>query len=363
MKMTPSAPTHFASVQLLRFIAAIMVVAAHTTEAMSQRMAPFHNLEFWMTGTSGVDIFFVISGFVMAVSSRPASPDRRRNVANAIDFIKRRILRVVPLYWVYTLLKIVSVLALPALALRTTLDPEHILASFLFIPYMSPWGITQPLLPVGWTLNYEMLFYLIFAVAIALNLNRLLFCLGAFLALYLGGQLFSESTALTFYSRTILFEFAIGMLVAQLYVYRLSLFPALLMVIAGIFLIGLESETTTRLLRQGLGSGLLVLGGIHLERTLAIKRVLEKVSVLGDISYSSYLCHSFLVPASITLLAYTSLESASVVMAITLLAVIAGSFASYFYLERPMTERLKQWLFKPTASRTVPAPQPRMENP
>lgn len=362
MKPTPSTSPHFASVQLLRFIAAIMVVLAHTTEAMSQRMPAFRDIEFWVTGTSGVDIFFVISGFVMAISSRPASQDRRVNIANAIDFIKRRILRVVPLYWVYTLLKIVSVLALPALALRTTLAPDHTLASFLFIPYMSPWGITQPLLPVGWTLNYEMLFYLIFAMAIALNVNRLLFCLGAFLVLYLGAQLYPETTALTFYGRTLLFEFVIGMLVAQLYVYRLPLSLALLMLIAGIILISLESELTNRLFRQGLGSGLLVLGSIYLERSTLIKSALERVSVLGDISYSSYLCHSFLVPLSVTLLAFTAIDSASIVISITLLAVIAGSFASYFYLERPMTVRLKHWLFRAPSSQAVPVQQPRMEN-
>lgn len=361
--MRDSAPTHFASVQLLRFVAATMVVLMHTTEAMADRMPALRDLAAWTPGGAGVDIFFVISGFVMAVSSRPPSPDSAVNLANAIDFFKRRLLRVVPLYWFYTLLKIAAVLALPALALRTTLDPAHILASFLFIPWTSPWGLIQPVMPVGWTLNFEMLFYAIFAAAIALNVNRLAFCLGAFCLLHAAGLVLPDLAAPAFYGRTLLFEFGIGLLVAELYRHRLAMLPALLMLCAGIALIAHESAVFDRLFFQGLGAGLLVLGGIHLERNAAVRAALSRLSVLGDISYSSYLCHSFLVPVAVVLLARAQLQEPAVVILITLLAVVAGSFASHFWIERPLTERLKASLFASARTSAAPSPRPRMENP
>jgi len=131
-----------------------------------------------------------------------------------------------------------------------------------------------------------------------------------------------------------------------------------LMIIAGIALLSAEPGSMERIIRQGVGAGLLVFGGIQLERVGAVKRALDKVSVLGDISYSSYLCHSFLVPLSVALLAYSTITHAGIAVAITLLVVIAGSFASYFWLERPMTERLKGLFFRTSTPRTGPLPQP-----
>jgi exopolysaccharide production protein ExoZ len=360
-----STPTsHFDSVQLLRFVAALMVVLAHTTEAMAQRISAFKGLEFWAPGAAGVDIFFVISGFVMTVSSRAASPDAATNRANAWDFAKRRLIRVVPLYWFYTVLKIVMVLALPALALRTRLEPDHILASFFFVPYTSPWGIVQPVLPVGWTLNFEMLFYALFAIAIALNFQRLLFCCAAFGVLYIAAHLTADVTVLNFYGQSIIFEFCIGMLVARIYHYRLPPLLALLLVALGAVLIfGFTFvESVDRIFKQGLGAGLLVLGVIHLEQLGWIKTALQKLSILGDISYSSYLCHSFLVPVSVAVLGRLGVLNAPLIIVLTALVVIAGSIASFFWLEKPMTEFLKKKLFKKKhrdhlADTATPAPQ------
>jgi len=355
----------YASVQLLRFVAAMLVVVMHTTEAMSLRMPVFRDIGLWVHGASGVDIFFVISGFVMAVSSRPASADQGANLANAIDFFKRRLLRVVPLYWVYTVLKVILVLTLPTLVLRTSLDPAHLTASFLFLPWESPWGLIQPVLPVGWTLNFEMMFYLVFATAIALNCNRLYFCCGVFLVLYIAAYLLPDITALAFYGHTLLFEFGIGMLVARMRHYRIHGLGAVLLLLTGVVLLGSNFVGVDRLFLQGLGAGLLVLGGINLERNPWVKRVLERVGVLGDISYSSYLCHSFLVPLGIVLLSQSSLEHAGLVILLTLLFVTGGSFCSYFWLERPMTRRLKQIFFAPkvATSHVMQAPAAtRMEN-
>ncbi|HTJ97420.1 MAG TPA: acyltransferase, partial [Rhodocyclaceae bacterium] len=364
MNSKPSTLAHFDSIQLLRFVAALMVVLAHTTEAMGQRIIAFKGLEFWSTGAAGVDIFFVISGFVMTISSRAPTSDARTNRANAWDFIKRRFIRVVPLYWFYTVLKIISVLALPALALRTRLEPDHILASFLFIPYTSPWGIVQPVLPVGWTLNFEMLFYALFAIAIAFNFQRLFFCCIGFCLLYIAAHFAPDVAALNFYGRSILFEFGIGMLIARFHAYRLPLPLAALLVALGIALISgfTSAEDLDRIFKQGLGAGLLVLGAINLEQAPWLKSQLQRVSILGDISYSSYLCHSFLVPISVAVFGHIGLLNASLIIVLTALIVFVGSLASFLWLEKPMTEFLKQRFFKKKprdhlAHTVTPAPE------
>ena len=99
------------------------------------------------------------------------------------QFLQRRLLRVLPLYWFYTLLKVALLAAVPAVAMRYSLDLSHLAASLAFVPWTSPWGEVQPVLPVGWTLNFEMLFYALFALAMLLGLPRMTLCLGVFAAL------------------------------------------------------------------------------------------------------------------------------------------------------------------------------------
>jgi exopolysaccharide production protein ExoZ len=177
------ATQQFTGVQVLRFAAAMLVVVMHITQAISIHITGTGPSHYWGAGSAGVDIFFVISGFVMAMStsSLPAAgPARLPQLSAAWVFMRRRLLRIAPLYWFYTLLKVALLLAMPALAARSSVEPGHLAASLFFIPAMSPWGLVQPTLPVGWTLNFEMLFYAVFAAAIALGAPRIRFCLAAF---------------------------------------------------------------------------------------------------------------------------------------------------------------------------------------
>jgi len=147
-------------IQYLRFISAMLVVVMHATEAIALRL-PSSGQQIWDRGSVGVDIFFVISGFVMTITCLPGGTYGSNPLKEAGNFFWRRIVRIAPIYWVYTLLKVALVLALPSLALRTSISAEHVLASLFFWPTVAPWGLIQPVLPVGWSLNFEMLFYCI----------------------------------------------------------------------------------------------------------------------------------------------------------------------------------------------------------
>lgn len=155
--------------QALRFAAALTVVVLHSCFYVQDVLGvPAPNLRAF--GEAGVWLFFAISGFVMVhVTDRQPRPSPRR-------FLTARIARVVPLAWVMTSVAV----ALGALGLH----PDHaeppavlrIVASYLFLPTESPSGLIQPLWNVGWTLMFEMAFYLLVALALTVRVDPLTFC-------------------------------------------------------------------------------------------------------------------------------------------------------------------------------------------
>src|ERR1041385_2180302 len=128
-----------------------------------QTVTPYN---FFKVGAPGLDLFFVISGFVMVYSS-----ERLFGRADAPRiFMLRRIARIVPLYWAMTLVVLAYFLLAHGRDMLFALyPPGNILASFLFYPYPRGDGALVPLHALGWTLNYEMFFYVVFAALICLS--------------------------------------------------------------------------------------------------------------------------------------------------------------------------------------------------
>src|SRR6185437_14170487 len=132
------------NIQALRAIAALLVVFVHLAVPVAALgVAPF--------GAGGVDLFFVISGFIMVYTTvgRPIS---------GAEFLGRRIVRIVPLYWLLTLAVFGIALIAPTLLQFTTASWGQLLKSLFFIPFAKANGDVQPVLFLGWTLNYEMFF-------------------------------------------------------------------------------------------------------------------------------------------------------------------------------------------------------------
>jgi len=340
----------YTGLQILRFIAAMLVAVMHITQAISIHITGRGEGVYWGTGAVGVDIFFIISGFVMMISTANVPTAGPHRADNAWIFIKRRILRIVPLYWFYTLLKAVLIIAVPALAVKSVIEPWHLAASLFFVPVTAPWGLIQPVLPVGWTLNFEMLFYVVFAASIALGSPRIRHCLLVFLMVFVAARFFPTSVPLNFYAQSIIFEFIIGVAFAQVLL-RWGAAPAgagaLLLAAGAIFTFGLGWDSTSdRLFPWGVGSAAIVLGTLWLERLIEGKRWAKPLAFLGDASYSIYLSHTFVVPACVIVLKKIGMTNTIGVFFLTAAAVMVAGSISYLWLEKPLIAVFKRLLFR-----------------
>lgn len=338
------------TVQVLRGIAALMVAYYHASTQIPGFEAYLWP-SFWPAGSAvlahGVDIFFVISGFIMLVSSRGMS---------AGDFMARRIIRIVPLYWLFTLTLILVATARPELFKGTVVTAEAAIKSLAFIPYFSTSVPNQiwPLLVPGWTLNYEMMFYLIFAAALFVPLRyRVALCTLAFAVLMAGriAPAYADSAVLKFFAAPIQFEFVGGMVIGHLYLSSWTLpRPAcLLLILGGLLLLVSEAlhpgqgHAAALLLAYGLPSCLVVLGAVLLDKSHARVPRWSLPAALGDASYSIYLSHIFVLGALRTGWGAVGLDQQTMAHALCfglagMVAVSLGGMLCYRWVEKPMLQ-------------------------
>lgn len=198
--------------QALRAVAAWLVVVDHALVDVTSADAknPITQLA-WILGSIGVSVFFVISGFIMVLISWD---DFGQRGATA-KFLRRRIIRIVPLYWLAT----IAAFAFHKVSATHGADAgwSELLKSLLFIPYRDEAGGWTPILSQGWTLNYEMFFYAIFAVALVFHRSFALMGVGLALATFsLIGLSFSPGI-LAFFSSPIVLLFVLGIGLAVLW--------------------------------------------------------------------------------------------------------------------------------------------------
>src|SRR5262245_2099983 len=234
------------SLQTLRAVAALAVVCHHAFRAVTVHrprdlLWPPPPLLSGSTlvelGSAGVDIFFVLSGFIMVYITYNA----RAGALTANHFLRARLLRVWPLYALATLIACAALFLgfFRTGALPFDLQPFR-LASFLFIPSFNEHGALQPIVCVGWTLNYEILFYLCFAIALALGRERVVFTVTLLVLLLhcLGHILPTRSVLGAFLGNDVLLEFLFGVWVGAWHHSRsLPAYPILMAVVGAAGLI------------------------------------------------------------------------------------------------------------------------------
>jgi len=330
--------TDLLTVQALRAIAALLVVAYHAVGLWTARSTG-SDVPLWANGSAGVDIFFVISGLVMVLST-----ERLANRAHAgLVFLRHRIMRIVPLYWLVTTAKIAAVLTLPQLAMRTHLDWPYVLSSYALLPLHDAAGDFKPVLAVGWTLTYEMFFYLL--VALALFMRRPIVrvagpVLGVVYLLATLRQPFWPNVA--GFADPIVVEFLYGVVIALALRHgrHLPAGVAALSLLCGMTLI-MTIPVVSGLLRPltwGLPAMMIVAGAVALESALA-PRIPRWLLASGDASYAIYLTHGFVVPVVglVVMRLGVSGDASLAAMTIGSLAVSAAAgWVTYVILERPI---------------------------
>jgi peptidoglycan/LPS O-acetylase OafA/YrhL len=337
-------------VQCLRAVAALLVVAYHAVDQWTTHMPGYPIGDYWPNGSAGVDVFFVISGLVMTISAQ-------RNAGRphpARTFSKDRIIRIVPLYWIITALKIAAVVALPALASRTTLDPFYVLGSFALLPVRDATGVIRPVLPVGWTLTYEMLFYILVATALMIRTPLTRVCVPvlvvfAVLAFAIPAGGFANTIVLEF-----LFGIAIGSAIPRLQ----SLSPVIggtVGLVAFVLLLVIPVESgLLRPLTWGLPAACIVAAAVSTERSIR-QRLPRWLLAAGNASYATYLTHGFVVPAVFILCArsiHLDWAGLGVSIIVSLVVSLIVGQVVHHIIEQPLLLRLRTR--RPIS--TLPAP-------
>jgi peptidoglycan/LPS O-acetylase OafA/YrhL len=363
------------SLQVLRGFAASLVVFHHAARAFTANWpADAAPPGFWIfsserivgAGAIGVDIFFLISGFIMVF----VSPPYVNREKPARDFIIRRTIRVYPMYAIATSLIIAiaflrfyrhsSIATLPPISL------SRIVAAFAFVPTFDENGNVQPILGVGWTLFYEMFFYVCFAAVVAVFRRRIIGPLTViFCAANATAWIFGAHDAISkFFANTIVFEFLFGCAIGSLFQRRAItaayawplLFIGLGLMIAGSAFAFPESA---RFIFWGIPSMIVLLSCLKLE--LAHIKCPRVLLLLGDASYSVYLFQVIVIYESRDiarkLIDLSRFPGDLVVLVFAILAIISGTIV-YRLVEAPLNSfllRLYRGQQRLTEAHSVPA--------
>lgn len=339
--------TQIQSVQALRGVAVMLVVLFHITLTLRDRLAP--DFKLFVVGACGVDLFFAISGFIMVVTTRHHWG--RANIAG--DFLLKRCIRIFPLYWLVTSLKLVSLLIVPDLAQHTELQLWHTIASYLLIPAWNSGGYPFPLLTVGWTLSFEMLFYLAFAAALWGKRSPLLWLtpfFAVFAALYFA-RLNGWGAIFTLFDPIVL-EFVMGMWIGWCALEKRYLTPrgaglaviVSLIVLAATNSVDLNTILPYRTLVWGVPCALILWAAISLEASKGNVR-LAFAGLLGDASYMIYLIQAFTLPVVCIVLQKLHLPAPWSFVVIAVVSIIVTALVGVILhkiVEQPMLDGLRR---------------------
>lgn len=344
------APGEVRSIQYLRGLAAFGVLAFHAAERAGGAFG---------AGAAGVDVFFVISGFIMWVVTCRKAPSPGQ-------FLLKRVQRIVPLYWAVTLATAALAVFVPGAFPNMRVTPQALAQSLAFIPYRDPQGLIAPLIVPGWTLNFEMFFYLLFAGGLLAPAKLRPWLVGGALALLVGLRPLVDTAnplAAT-YTDPILLEFAAGIGLGWLWSHQRlpgrvlgwGLVGGGLAGFTAVALAGID-VSTARPLWWGVPSLLLVTGAVSVERAGPVPD-LWPLRALGDASYSVYLIHGLAISAAVRALGLLGVTAPAAVFATAIAVGVAAGLAAYHLLEKPAMAIFRTGLGAKRPAAPGPLPEP-----
>lgn len=341
------------SLQILRFIAAMMVVVSHGRYlplVIGSTSPPW----FWngaVMGVAGVDIFFVLSGFVIAMTGPLATP----RPSGAL-FFWRRWRRVAPVYFVISLPFVVLAAGSGGLSF------DRLAATFLFWPAAGA-KATMPYLGLGWTLCYEMAFYSFVAlVLVGGRLGRNLWLGGAVIAGLVIARMLGDAAWLRWLANPMFLEFAAGVALARLRrpIAALGARLGVPLILAGAAAFAVEfgigvgeiigdpwlvlngGGLWPRLLLYGVPAAVIVAGAVAVE-PWAHGRLAAVLAIGGDASYAIYLTHPLAMQQ--LGLVWRTLHGPRWPLALVAagaVSALVGGLLTWWVIERPILRDLKR---------------------
>ena len=346
--LVKSNPHNFISIQVFRFIAAFMVIVCHSSFYTFERLTKEVNI--YREGANGVSLFFVISGFVMIISS-----EHLIHTANGWKiFAVKRLIRIVPVYWLITACKLLLMLVAAGFVYHAQLDVWLILKSFFFIPALNVDREFRPVYGVGWTLNLELFFYLLFALSLALKIRPIPFLAFIFIPLAILSYYKTPGwLAIGFYAEPLVLNFLYGMMAAKLIVKgkKIPAILSILLIVLGLlylFIPGIDlfgDGYEARTLTAGAASFFVIYSGASIDRLFKAK-VPAWLIYLGGASYSLYLVHPGIAPLIPTILDKINLKIPFLSVALSVMVATIAGVVFYSYLEKPITKLLTKKMKK-----------------
>ncbi|KAA0548486.1 acyltransferase [Bacillus sp. BGMRC 2118] len=335
------------SLQGIRALAALLVLVSHAT-AICMSWGVNYLGGIFYAGNLGVDLFFVLSGFIIFYIHHK---DKNENGLVKKFFIKRFI-RIYPIYWIALLILVPFELFIAGFGIA----PENYyqigthIKAFLLYPQ-----VYQPL-SVSWTLTSEILFYMIFGVVLFSKFKKI--AIGVFGVWVVASALTAFYVPTNYVVLCLLYptniEFVYGILVAYIVLnYKVKQGP--LLIVTGTILSILAMANAIhgyididRIFAFGIPSAMIVLGCVSLEfsRELNIPRV---ITYLGDASYSIYLTHFpalYLIHKLFVNLGLLNILHIQVLMTIVVIATVAFGCLFHSYIEKPLLIVLRKQLLQ-----------------
>ncbi|MEI9651168.1 acyltransferase family protein [Enterobacter ludwigii] len=339
------------SIQVLRGLAAVAVVIDHVTHYMHKSFSGeswIYSSNIYNVGGFGVDLFFCISGFIMVITTY----NKPSGMTESISFLNKRFTRIYPTYWFYCILT----LALPFILygktdLLSKYSATFLTQSFLLLPAKIAENSFSPFLGQGWTLQYELYFYIVFALSMLAVSGWKVIALSSFIILFmLASSSFTYPNEYINYliSNPIVVDFVLGMIVAQVYLtlkqrgVALQVKTIILILVSLLSLVSLlvmERTQVSRVVLFGVPSSLIVLAFSLCE--INNKGFLSKILIQsGEASYTIYLAHMAFIWFAIKNAHYLEGINPDVSIFICSIAICLASYIMYLAVEKQITNYL-----------------------